>query len=372
MAQDLYSILGVSRDASDAELKKQYRKLSLQYHPDRQNGKTDAEKKQAEEKMAQVNLAWSVLGDPEKRKQYDNGMIDDNGNQQGFNPFGGGGSPFGDFDFSDIFGGMFGRRGRSGGRAQERVIPGQDLQIRIKVGIEELFVPKEHKIRYKKDVRCRVCHGAGGSGEHDCPTCHGTGLVTETSHQGFAMVQQTRPCPKCGGTGKIVDKTCERCHGTGFEKMEFDKTVMFPQGVQDGQYIVYENEGSEAKKSSHPNGRLIVIAQYDFDQERYHVEGADVTERVLVDYADCLLGKKLEHQFPDGTKMNVTIPKLTPPGKKLMMRNRGLRGTDQFGREVTGNYILEICYRLPESLSDDERFALEDILEFHKKEKENS
>lgn len=374
MTQDLYSILGVSKDASDAELKKQYRKLSLQYHPDRQTGKTDAEKKEAEEKMAQVNLAWSILGDSQKRQQYDSGMIDENGNQKGFNPFGDG-SPFGDvdFDFGDIFGSMFGggRRG-SRGRAQERVVPGQDLQIRIKIGIDELFVPKEHKIRYKKDVRCRVCHGAGGSGEHDCPVCHGTGLVTETSHQGFAMVQQTRVCPRCNGSGKVVDKSCEHCHGTGFEKKEFDKTIIFPQGVQDGQFIVYENEGSEAKKTGHPNGRLIVIAQYDFDKEKYTVDGADVTEKILVDYADCLLGKKLEHIFPDGSKMNISIPKLTPPGKKLMMRGRGLQVTDNFGRTITGNYILEICYRLPDTLSNDEKLALQDIRDFHTTEKENS
>ena len=370
MEQDLYSILGVSRDASDAEIKKQYRNMSLKYHPDRQSGKTDAEKKEAEEKMAQVNLAWSILGDPQKRQQYDSGMIDENGNQKGFDPFSGGG--MGDFDFSDIFGGIFGSGRRGRGRASERVVPGQDLQLRIKIGIDELFNPKEHKIIYKKDVRCRVCHGASGSGEHDCPICHGTGTVTETSRQGFAMVQQTHICNHCKGSGKVVDKSCEHCKGTGFEKKDFDKTVMFPAGVQDGQYIIYENEGSEAKKPGHPNGRLIVIAQYDFDKEKYKVDGADVTERVLVDYVDCLLGTKLEHLFPDGTKMNVTIPKMTPPGKKLMMRGRGLRVTDNFGRTVTGNYILEICYRLPEVMTEDEKLALQDIREYHLKEKENS
>ena len=371
---DLYAILGAEKGASEAELKKAYRKASLKYHPDRiPQDATEAQKKEAEEKMAEVNFAWSVLSDPDKRQKYDQfGMSGINGNG-GFDPFemfrnsGGGGFSFNfggdDFDIGEMFG--FGSSRRSG-QQRERIVPGQDLQVRIKIDdISEIFKPKEHKIRYKRKKRCPECHGAGGFGEKICPTCNGRGTVTVTQRTQFGIMQQTRPCQECNGTGKIYEKKCQRCSGSGFTEETVEKTIMFPEGVLNGQCIIYESEGSEAKKTGHPNGRLIAIAEYAFDK-RYTVENGDVREVITIPYEDCILGTKYEFHHPDGSIMNINIAPLTPPGKRLILRGRGLNGKDQFGNKFTGNYYLEIKYGLPAELSSEEKEILEDIRSIRK------
>lgn len=292
----------------------------------------------------------------------------------GFDPFsmftgGAGGFSFNfggeDFDIGEMFG--FGRR-NSQRQQQERIVPGQDLQIRIKIDdISELFVSREHKVRYKRKKRCPECHGAGGYGERICPTCNGRGTVTTTQQTEFGYMQQTRPCTDCGGTGKKYDSKCSRCNGSGFVDETLEKTIVFPTSVQNGQMIVYESEGSEAKKAGHPNGRLIVIAEYAFDQDRYRVEGADVYEKVYIPYEDCIMGTKLKFKHPNGNDYNVTIPALTVPGKQFLLRGTGLQLQDNWGNKVIGNYVIEINYQLPEKLSEDEILALKDIKEYHEK-----
>ena len=374
--KDLYEILGITKGASDAEIKKAYRKMSLKYHPDRISpDATEAEKKEAEQKMAEVNFAWSVLGDAEKKKKYDQfGMAGLGEGAGGFDPFsmftgsaGGFSFNFGgeDFDIGEMFG--FGRR-NSQRQQQERIVPGQDLQIRIKIDdISELFISREHKVRYKRKKRCPECHGAGGYGERICPTCNGRGTVTTTQQTEFGYMQQTRPCTDCGGTGKKYDSKCSHCNGSGFVDETLEKTIVFPTSVQNGQMIVYESEGSEAKKAGHPNGRLIVIAEYAFDQDRYRVEGADVYEKVSIPYEDCIMGTKLKFKHPNGNDYNVTIPALTVPGKQFLLRGTGLQLQDNWGNKVIGNYVIEVNYQLPEKLSEDEILALKDIKEYHEK-----
>lgn len=364
MEKNLYEILGVSKDADEKEIKSAYRKKSLQYHPDRVAGKSKKEQDEAEDRMQEVNRAYAILSDAEKRKIYDMTGSAESAEKGEMGGFGG----FADFgDFSDIFGGIFGRgRHGSSGGAQERIVPGDDLQIRLKVSIEELFNPKERTIRYKRKKRCPVCHGTGGE-VRTCPKCGGTGMETIVQRSGFSVIQQTRPCSACGGTGEQVVKKCvnKDCKN-GFVEETLEKVVLFPEGVQNGQFIVYENEGSEAKKSGHPNGRLIVIAQYDIDEKRYVVNGADVLENINVNYEDCILGKKLELKLPSGKDVNVTLSPLTPPGKRLLLRGHGLHMRDDYGRDIVGNYILNINYTLPEKLEQDERLALEDIRDLRK------
>lgn len=367
--KNLYDILGVKKDATPEEIKKAFRKLSLKYHPDRNSDKPEAEQKEASKKFQEANLAYSILSDQEKRERYDlTGTIDGAEHGGDFGGFGTG-SPFD--DIASMFGGFSGFGGFGGGRGRQTrtVIPGKDLQIRLKVGIEELFNPVPRKIKYKKEVRCPECHGDGGSGRKQCPVCHGTGQETTVQRTAFGIMQQSHVCSRCHGEGYIVEKTCNHCHGTGFVTKEFEKTVMFPQGVQDGQYIIYEAEGCEAKKAGDPSGKLIVIAQYDFDTSRYEVRGADVIEKIYIPYEDCLLGTKYQLKLPSGQEMAVNISKLTPPGKRLSLRYKGLTVKDNWGRETTGNYIIEINYQLPKSLNVDETAALEDIRDYHNKKK---
>ena len=365
---NLYNILGIDKNASEQDIKKAYRKMSLKYHPDRVASKSKEEQETAAEMMQNINKAYEILSDSKKKEIYDlTGSVEQAEKGEmgfgGFGDFGGFGGFGGGVDINDIFGDIFGR-GRSSSRSQGRPVePGSNLQVRLKVSIEELFNPRERKIVVKRQVRCPECHGSGGK-TCICEHCHGTGMITETQRQGFAMIRQTRPCPYCNGTGQQVTEKCKNkdCEN-GFVKKDLEKTILFPQGVQNGQYIVYQNEGNESKTPGGQNGSLIVIAQYDFDNNIYTVEGADVIERVSLNYEDCILGKKITHTLPDGKDISLTIPALTVPGKKFLLRNRGLRMRDDHGREIIGNYYIEVVYQLPETLSEDEKLALQDIQE---------
>lgn len=375
---DLYALLGLKKEDNPTQdqIKKAFRKASIKWHPDRWVDASKEEQEEAQDKFQAINYANQILSDEKKKRIYDttgNAEQADKG-QEDFDPFsmftgGAGGFSFNfggdDFDIGEMFG--FGSRRT--GQAQARVVPGQDLQVRIKIkDISELFVPKEHVIRYKRNKRCECCHGQGG--QKTCPNCGGRGVETIRSQSPMGYVQQTRPCSRCGGTGKVVDEK-NKCKNpkckAGFVEEILEKTIVFPPGVQDTQVIVYESEGSESKSPQGPNGRLLVIAQYDFDQNKYRVEGINVTEKIEIPYEDCIIGTKFPFTHPDGKEMNITISPLTPPGKRLKLSGRGLTLRDQWGISQTGDYIIEICYKLPDKLSEDETLALKDIQELHKK-----
>ena len=217
MNKDLYAILGVSKNASDDEIKKAFRKLSLKYHPDRQGGKSDKEKKEAEEKMKEISAAWTVLSDPEKKRQYDMyGTYDENM----FN---------GNFDFGDIFshmndmfsgfGDFFGRGTNRNRNRNTGPIPGQTLKIQIPVSIDEILKGKiDRDVEYSIDVRCPNCNGEGGTGKKTCSHCHGTGMITETQRTPFGIIQNSHPCQYCHGEGTSLETVCSECHGTGFKR----------------------------------------------------------------------------------------------------------------------------------------------------------
>ena len=371
--QDLYEILGLhkSDNPSQDDIKKAFRKASIKWHPDRWSGKSKEEQDEASRQFQLINQANQILSDEKKRRIYDQtGNVEqaDKG-QEGFDPFsmftGGGAGGF-SFDFGDI-GEMFGFGSRRNSQQQARVVPGQDLQVRIKIkDIAELWNPTEHTIRYKKQTRCPVCHGGANLKSHTCEKCHGTGVYVEREQTMFGYKTVQRPCPYCNATGKIQDEKCKnpKCNH-GFVQETVEKTFMFPKGVQHTQAIVFNGEGSESKSPQGPNGRLIVIAEYDFDLERYRIEGADVTEKFVVPYEDAILGSKLLFHHPSGQDMNITIAPLTPAGKRLMLKGRGLQIQDQWGNSIQGNYILEITYGLPSKLSDEEKEALEKIKEMH-------
>lgn len=377
--KDLYALLGLKKEDNPTpeQIKKAFRKASIKWHPDRWSDKTKEEQEEAERQFQAINYANQILSDENKKRIYDatgNAEQADKG-QEGFDPFsmftgGNGGFSFNfdsaDFDIGEMFG--FGSR-RASQANQPRVVPGQDLQIRIKIkDVSELFVPKEHVIRYKRNKRCPVCHGGSALKSSVCPVCGGRGVEIIRTQTAMGFMQQTRPCSRCGGTGRIIEEKCKNPNcKNGFVTDTVEKTIMFPTGVQDTQYVVYEGEGSESKSPQGQNGRLIVIAEYDFDQNRYKVEGVNVTEKIEIPYEDCIIGKKFTFKHPDGKEMNITISPLTPPGKRLKLSGRGLTLQDQWGRQQTGDYIIEICYKLPDKLSEDETLALKDIQDIHKK-----
>lgn len=353
--KDYYEILGLSRDATDKEIRKAWKRISLELHPDRQNGKTDAEKKEAEEKFKEANEAYTVLSDPEKKKQYDMfGTVD--GRMGGGSPFDGFSGGFGGFD--DVFN-MFG--GRGGFRQQQQIKPGKTVQMNIPLDIEDIYCGCTKKVKYKRDMRCMTCHGEGGSDVKTCPHCNGTGRIVKQSQNGFAIYRQEMPCPHCDGSGKTVGKVCPTCHGSGFRQEENIVELNFPAGVQEGQYIEMPDMGSESKKRNGPNGSFVAVAKYNYDKNRYTVTGLDIVEKIYIDYTDALLGTTYKLVMPDKKELDVNIKECTEYGKKLVLRGRGIKTRNQFGQEMTGDYYIQILYKIPSSLTPEEKKLIEKI-----------
>lgn len=354
--KDLYEILGVSRDATDKEISKKYKALALKYHPDRNNG-SEQEKQEAEEKFKEINEAYTILSDPEKRKQYDMfGTVD--GRMQGGSPFGGSpfSGPFGGFD--DVFD-MFSGGARR--QQQQQYRPGKNIQVHVKLDIEDIYCGCTKKIKYKRDVRCMTCHGEGGTDIKTCPHCHGTGIITKSTRNGFAVYTQQMPCPHCEGSGKTVGKVCPTCHGTGFRQEESVIEFSYPAGIQENQYVEIPEMGSEAKHKNGPNGVFIAIAKYAYDRNVYTISGLDIIHKIKINYIDALLGTTYKLVLPDKKELDVHIKECTEPGKKLILRGKGIKTKNHFGQEMAGDYYIEVCYEIPTSLSPEEKKLLEKL-----------
>lgn len=352
MKKDLYEILGVNKNASDDEIKKAFRRLSLKYHPDRQGGKSDKEKKEAEEKMKEISAAWTVLSDPEKKRQYDMyGTYDEN-------MFNGG------FDFSDIFKNMgdmfagFGGFGDFFGSNRQRHDfrdpgrqKGQSIRLQIPVSIEEILNGKiDRDIEYTIDVRCPNCHGDCGSGKKNCPYCHGTGMITETQRTPFGIVQQSHPCSHCHGTGESFDKLCSNCNGTGFVKKNMS-VHLTTSDVGHGKTTMFNGKGYESKYKDAPNGDLIIEQVYSFNNSLYAIQGNTIYEKINVPYYDCILGTKLEHKLANNEVVTIDIPKYSNDGNQIKL-NKYFNGM---------NYICIISVKMPTYVNAKEIELLEQI-----------
>ncbi|MDP3242338.1 MAG: molecular chaperone DnaJ, partial [Reyranella sp.] len=282
MSQDFYELLGVSRTASADDIKKAYRKLAMQFHPDRNDGNAEAERK-----FKEINHAYDILKDPEKRAAYD---------RYGAAAFEGGAGPGGPFqggqgfDFGSVFGDIFeemfgagGQRGR-GGRADMR---GQDLRFNLEITLEQAYAGTEATVRVPSSVSCEVCHGSGaeaGSKPQQCPTCQGRGRVR--AQQGFFTVE--RACPTCHGAGQVIDKPCKNCGGQGRVRREKTLKVNIPAGVEDGTRIRLSGEG-EAGARGGPAGDLYVFLSVRRHQ-LFEREGADIHCRVPISMVQATLG----------------------------------------------------------------------------------
>lgn len=353
--KDYYEVLGVSKTASQDELKKAYRKLALKYHPDRNKGNAEAE-----QKFKEISEAYGVLSDESKRAQYDQLGPDAFEQAQaggaGGNPFGGGFGGFSGSGMEDIFdmffGGQGGRGGRSGNAGPQR---GADLRFDLEITFEEAAFGVEKEISLYRDEACEHCHGTGaepGSKVETCPDCHGTGYVRFTQNTMFGQMVNERPCSKCHGEGKIVSSPCKECRGKGTQKKNKRLKVKIPAGVDNGSRLRVSGEGEAGAKGG-PNGDLYVylyVKQHKF----FDRDGTTVLCEVPINIVQATLGAEIKVPTLDG-QVTMKVPEGTQPGRVMRLKGKGipsLRGGTR------GDQLVKIKVVIPTKLSDKQKDAL--------------
>lgn len=340
--RDYYEILGVAKNASEADLKKAFRRLAMKYHPDRNPGDKDAE-----DRFKEAKEAYEVLTDPQRRAAYDQF------GHAGVDPSAGGGArggaSFSDI-FEDIFGDIFGG-GRGGG---SRVYRGADLQYNLELTLEEAVFGTEVKIRVPTLVECGECHGSGaekGTTPETCSTCGGVGQVR--MQQGFFSVQQT--CPRCHGTGKLITNPCQACHGQGRVEEHKTLSVKVPAGVDSGDRIRLSGEG-EAGINGGPPGDLYV----QIHVKPHHLftrKGNDLLCEVPISYATAALGGDLEIPTLDG-RVNLKVPEETQSGRLFRLRGKGVKSVHG---GTQGDLICRVNVETPVNLTRRQKELLREL-----------
>lgn len=364
MNKNPYEVLGVARDASDADIKKAYHKLVMKYHPDKNPGD-----KSAEEKFKEVNNAFDILKDPQKRAAYDRfgdaAFAGGNGASagNGFN-----GNPFGNgnfhFNMGGDMGGMedilreamrgfgFGGAGFSeNGHAQHR---GRDLLDEIVIDLRDAFFGTTHTVKFTSAVKCEKCDGNGtsdGKPAPTCPTCGGTGFVH--ARQGFFAVET--PCPDCNGLGKKIDKKCSACDGTGTVNKQRTLDVKIPAGIMDGARLRMAGMGEAAPNGGTPGDFYIDI--HIRPDKRFERVGNDLLMRMDLDFATLALGGEIEVETIDDKKLSVKLPSGTQVGEKLRVRGHGMPN----GRGGFGDLYIEIGITIPKKLTEKQKKALNEF-----------
>ena len=334
--RDYYEVLGIKKGASDAEIKRAYKKMILKYHPDR----NPDNKEEAREKSKEINEAYDVLKDPQKRAQYDqfgHAAFDGSaGAGGGFGGFGGGG--FGGFGstegFGDIFDMFFG-----GGRGAQHAGPerGSDLRYDLEITFEEAAFGKEVELKIPRTENCPTCHGTGaaaGSSPEDCPDCHGTGQQQITQNTPFGRIVNRRTCSRCNGTGKIVKNPCKDCHGSGRKRVERKIKVTIPKGVDQGSRVRVSG-GGEAGVRGGGNGDLYVYI-FVKSHKLFKRQGNDVIVEVPITFVQAALGATVQVPTLDGP-VELKIPAGIQSGKILRIREKGvpfLRGSGRGDEHV--------------------------------------
>lgn len=366
MSRDYYEILGVNRSAKADELKKAYRKIAMQYHPDRNPGN-----KEAEEKFKEAAEAYAALSDPEKRRIYDQygqaGLKGSAGfsNAQSMNMddifsmfgdiFGGHFSGFGGIE--DLFGG-----GRQHSHSTQR--RGGDLKIKMPLTLEEISTGVSKKVKIKRQEVCQSCNGSGakpGSSTVTCPVCRGSGEVREVARSFFGQVMNVRPCSNCHGEGVIVEQRCPQCGGEGRHLGTKELTIKVPPGVTTGNYLTMHGEGNAGTRKS-SRGDLIVIFE-EKPHEHFIRNEDDIYIDLHIMPSEAVLGTEMVIPTLNG-QVNLTIPPGTQPAKMLRLKNKGLPHLQHSGK---GDMIVRIQVEIPEKASSKELDLYRELLKSESK-----
>jgi molecular chaperone DnaJ len=356
--RDYYEILGIAKGASAEEIKKAYRKVAMQYHPDRNPGD-----KSAEEKFKEAAEAYEVLSDADKRAQYDRyGHAGLSGNGRGF---GGGNmnmddifSQFGDIFGDDIFGSFFGGGRRGGGNSRGRGVRGSNLRVKIKLNYEEIAKGVSKNIKVKKYVSCNTCSGSGAKDKNSiqtCSTCGGSGQVRRVSNTFLGQMQTVTTCPTCNGEGSIVTAKCSVCKGEGRVYGEETVTIDIPAGVQEGMQLSVGGRGNAGERGGSA-GDLIILIEEEQHPE-LHRDGLNVAFELHISFADAVFGIQAEVPTIDG-KAKIKIPPGTQSGKIFRLKGKGFPGVNSYER---GDQLIHVNVWTPQHVTPEEKTMLEKL-----------
>ena len=349
--RDYYEVLGISKGASEEEIKKAYKKLARKYHPDMNPGD-----KNAEEKFKEINEANEVLSDPEKKARYDRfGFA---GVDPSYGAGGGAYSSAGGFDFGDLgdlFGSFFG-----GGFGSSRANPnapqrGESLRTSVTVSFEEAAFGCEKEISIERVETCDTCHGTGcekGTTAEVCPDCRGSGMVQQRRQTPLGFMSTSSPCPRCGGKGKIIHQPCKACRGSGQLRRRKTLKVTIPAGIDNGQTISLRGQGNAGRNGGSPGDLLIAVAVRP--HEVFRREGTSVLCEAPITFTQAVLGAELEIPTIDG-KVKYTIPEGTQSGTTFRLKGKGIPGLNGRAR---GDQYVTVYIETPRNLNREQKEAL--------------
>jgi len=354
--RDYYEILGVSKSASADEIKKSYRKVAMQFHPDRNPGD-----KAAEEKFKEAAEAYEILSDPDKRAQYD---------RFGHAGVGGAGargggmnmddifSQFGDIFGDDLFGSFFGGGQRGGGRQRSRGTRGSNLRIKLKLNYEEIAKGVSKNIKVKKYVSCNTCSGSGAKDKNStqtCSTCGGNGQVRRVQNTFLGQMQTVATCPDCNGEGSTVTAKCGGCKGDGRVYGEETVSIDIPAGVQEGMQLNVTGKGNAGERGG-SNGDLIILVEEEAHKE-LHREGLNVAYELHLSFTDAVFGTQAEVPTIDG-RAKIKIPAGTQSGKIFRLKGKGFPAVNSYEK---GDQLIQVSIWTPQQLSAEEKAVLEKL-----------
>ncbi len=348
--RDYYEVLGVDKNADEATIKKAYRTLAKKYHPDMNPGD-----KEAEAKFKEVNEAYDVLSDPDKKAKYDqygHAAFDPSaGGGAGFGGFG----DFGGFDINDIFSSFFG--GASGGSTRRNgPVRGDDITVRLTISFEESVFGCKKEVSYNKIQKCADCSGTGaakGSSPKTCSACGGSGQVRVQQRTPFGIMQTQKTCDACHGTGKIIENKCPNCRGTGFVRVPKKLEVNIPAGIDDGQQLSLRYQGSDGMNGGNAGDLYIIISVRPHSV--FERDGDDLYCEVPITYAEATLGAEIEIPTLEGS-MKYTIPEGTQTGTVFTLRNKGVTRVNS---KVRGNLYITVVVEVPKNLTSEQKNLLE-------------